>query len=185
MTIYGYARCSGTSQDLDGQIELLRQEGVDLIFSERVSGKDVDGRKEFQRLLAKVTDGDVIICTKLDRFARSTRDLLNIVHDLKQRGVGLKCLQDAWLDTTSPVGELVLTVMAGISTFERHLIKARCDDGRKRAVERGVKLGRKPKLSPYQREELLNRLAAGETQSALALSYKISQSTISEMARGL
>jgi hypothetical protein len=89
------ARTSVTQQELDGQIELLRKEGVDLIFSEQVSGKDVDGRKEFQRLLSKVTDGDVIICTKLDGFARSTRDLLNIVHDLKQRGVGLKCLQDA------------------------------------------------------------------------------------------
>src|SRR5205809_8145766 len=107
---YGYARCSGTAQELDGQIERLQQEGVDAIFSEKVSGKDVDGRKEFQRLFAKVTRGDVIVCTKIDRFARSTRDLLNILEDLKARGVAFISLGDPWCDTSSsnPMAEFFL-----------------------------------------------------------------------------
>ena len=93
--------------------------------------------------------------TRLDRLARSTRDLLNILHTLGERGIGFKSLADAWAETTTPHGRLLVTMLAGIAEFERELIRARTGDGRSRAKARGVRFGRPPKLSPYQRQEAL------------------------------
>jgi len=86
--------------------------------------------------------GDLLIVTRLDRLARSTRDLLNILHALAEKGAKFKSLHDPWCDTSTPQGELLVTILAGFATFERHLIKARTDDGRKRAQARGVRFGR-------------------------------------------
>ena len=102
---------------------------------------------------------------RLDRLARSTRDLLNIIEALTQRGAGFKSLKDTWADTTSPHGRLMLTVLGGLAEFERELIRARTGDGRKRAKERGVRFGRPRKLTPHQRQEALARLEAGETKA--------------------
>jgi DNA invertase Pin-like site-specific DNA recombinase len=93
--------------------------------------------------------------TRLDRLARSTRDLLNILHTLGERGIGFKSLADAWAETTTPHGRLLVTMLAGIAEFERELIRARTGDGRSRAKARGVRFGRPPKLFPYQRQEAL------------------------------
>ena len=123
----------------------------------------------------------MLIVARLDRLARSTRDLLNILHQLAEKGAKFKSLHDPWCDTSTPQGELLLTVLAGFATFERHLIKARTDDGRKRAQARGVKFGRPPKLSAYQRQEALQRLAAGETQTDIARSYGVSHVTIGRL----
>jgi DNA invertase Pin-like site-specific DNA recombinase len=102
------------------------------------------------------------VVTRLDRLARSTRDLLNILHTLGERGVGFKSLADTWADTTTAHGRLLVTMLAGIAEFERELIRARTGEGRKRAQARGVKFGRPPSLTPHQRQEALQRLARGQ-----------------------
>jgi DNA invertase Pin-like site-specific DNA recombinase len=91
-------------------------------------------------------------------------------------------LDDAWADTTSMHGELMVTLLAGIATFERRLILARTDEGRKRAKARGVRFGRPPALTPHQRQEALQRLANGEAQADVARSYNVGQATISRLA---
>jgi hypothetical protein len=93
------------------------------------------------------------------RLARSTRDLLNVIAAIAERGAGFKSLKDAWADTTSAHGRLMLTVLGGLAEFERELIRARTGEGRKRAKERGVRFGRPRKMTPHQRQEALQRRA--------------------------
>jgi DNA invertase Pin-like site-specific DNA recombinase len=122
------------------------------------------------------------VVTRLDRLARSTRDLLNILRTLGERGVGFKSLADTWADTTTAHGRLLVTMLAGIAEFERELIRARTGEGRKRAQARGVKFGRPPSLTPHQRQEALQRLARGqETMVEIARSYNVSHPTISRL----
>ena len=123
----------------------------------------------------------MLVVTRLDRLARSTRDLLNVLHAVGEKGAGFKSLSDAWADTTTPHGRLMLTFLAGIAEFERSLIIARTSDGRARAKAKGVRFGRKPSLTSHQREEALARLANGEAQADVARSYDVSQSTISRL----
>ena len=106
-------------------------------------------------------------------LARSTLDLLSILRRLTSAGAKFKSLKDPWADTTTPHGELMVTILAGLATFERHLIKARTDEGRTRAKGRGVRFGRPPKLTSYQRAEALQRLAAGESQADVARAYNV------------
>ena len=115
-------------------------------------------------------------------MARSTRDLLNILDDIAKRGAGFKSLHDAWADTTSAHGRLMVTILAGLAEFERELILARTSDGRSRAKARGVRFGRPPTLTFHQRREVLQRLAQGEVQADVALSFNVSQATISRLA---
>src|SRR5215470_2826559 len=103
--MYGYARVSSDGQDYAAQVEALERAGCTVVAEKR-SGKALDGRKELQKLLAKAQAGDVIVVTKLDRFARNTRELLNTLHDLEQRAIGFKSLGDP-VDTTTPSGRLV------------------------------------------------------------------------------
>jgi DNA invertase Pin-like site-specific DNA recombinase len=105
----------------------------------------------------------LLTVTRLDQLARSTRDLLNILDAVGKAGAAFKSLGDAWADTTTPHGRLMVTVLGGLAEFERELIRARTGEGRKRAKDRGVKFGRPRKLTPHQRQEALQRLAAGET----------------------
>ena len=124
----------------------------------------------------------MLVVTRLDRLARSTRDLLNILDAVAKAGASFKSLADAWADTTTPHGKLLLTVLGGLAEFERELIRARTDDGRKRAKARGVKFGRPVKLTAHQRQEALQRLADGAVQADLARSYGVSEATISRLA---
>lgn len=120
--------------------------------------------------------------TRLDRLARSTRDLLNILHTLGERGIGFKSLVDSWADTTTAHGRLLVTMLAGIAEFERELIRARTGEGRSRAKARGVRFGRPPVLTAHQRQEALQRLLEGHAQADIARSYNVSQATISRLA---
>jgi DNA invertase Pin-like site-specific DNA recombinase len=125
--------------------------------------------------------GDVLIVTRLDRLARSTRDLLNVLAAVGERGAGFKSLKDAWADTTTAHGRLMLTVLGGLAEFERELILARTGDGRARAKAKGVRFGRPRKLTPHQRQEALQRLAAGETQADVARTYNVDATTIGRL----
>src|SRR5215471_8665522 len=165
MASYGYARVSTDGQTLASQDAQLHEAGCAKVYAERVSGAKTDGRAERGKVLKRLQAGDVLVVTRLDRLARSTRDLLNILHSLGERSIGFKSLADAWADTTTPHGRLLVTMLAGIAEFERELIRARTGEGRKRAQARGVKFGRPPKLTAYQRQEAVQRLAAGETQT--------------------
>jgi len=146
----------------------------------RRSGARSD-RKQLTRLVAGLAKGDVLIVTRLDRLARSTRDLLNLLGTIAEKGAGFKSLRDTWADTTTAHGRLMLTVLGGLAEFERELIRTRTGDGRERAKARGVVLGRKPKLSPHQRREALARREAGEVLTDIARTYNVSHSTISRL----
>jgi DNA invertase Pin-like site-specific DNA recombinase len=140
------------------------------IFREKASGAKTD-RPELAKLLRGLDAGDVLIVTRLDRLARSTRDLLNVLDAIAKQGAGFRSLKDAWADTTTPHGRLMLTVLGGLAEFERELIRERTGEGRRRAKDRGVRFGRPPKLTVHQRKEALARLAAGETQADVARTY--------------
>jgi DNA invertase Pin-like site-specific DNA recombinase len=181
MAIYGYARVSAKDQDFNGQIEALNKAGCVKIFAEKISGARADNRKELTRALRALSPGDVLVVTRLDRLARSTRDLLNTLDQIGKSGATFRSLADQWANTDTPHGKLMLTVLGGLAEFERTLIRARTDDGRKRALAAGIRFGRKPKLTPYQRQEALERLAAGESQLAIARTMGVDRSTISRL----
>ena len=124
----------------------------------------------------------MLLVTKLDRLARSTRDLLNTLAAIAELGAGFRSLGDPWADTTTPHGKLMITVLGGLAEFERHLILARTDEGRKRAQARGVRFGRKLKLTKHQREEALARREAGEALVEIARRFAVSHSTISRLS---
>jgi DNA invertase Pin-like site-specific DNA recombinase len=178
--IIGYARVSTDGQSLEAQQASLKAAGAERIFSEKISGAVTD-RKALAKALASLQTGDVLPVTRLDRLARSTRDLLNILDSVSKAGAKFKSLADAWADTTTPHGELMITILAGLATFERHLIKARTDEGRKRAQARGIKFGRKPKLTKHQIAEALQRRSNGEPLTEIGRSYNVSHSTISRL----
>ena len=134
------------------------------------------------RAVASLTSGDLLVVTKLDRLARSTRDLLNTLETVSTKGAGFRVLDNPAMDTTSAHGRLLLNILGSIAEFERELIKSRTSEGRARAEARGVQFGRKPKLSRFQIEEALARRQAGEALSEIGRSYNVSHSTISRLA---
>jgi DNA invertase Pin-like site-specific DNA recombinase len=180
MTMFGYARVSTRDQNLTGQTAELMAAGCAKVYREKASGAKSD-RAELAKVIRKLEKGDVLVVSRLDRLARSTRDLLNIIEAITERGAGFKSLKDTWADTTSPHGRLMLTVLGGLAEFERELIRARTGEGRKRAKERGVKFGRPRKLTAHQRQEALERLTAGETQADVARSYNVDATTIGRL----
>jgi DNA invertase Pin-like site-specific DNA recombinase len=178
--IVGYARVSTDSQTLDAQQSALSAAGAERVFAEKVSGAITD-RKALGKALAACGPGDVLLVTRLDRLARSTRDLLNVLDAVGKAGAGFRSLADHWADTTSAHGRLMVTILGGLAEFERELIRARTDEGRKRAKARGVRFGRKLKLTPHQRGEALARREAGEAMAEIGRSYNVSHSTISRL----
>jgi DNA invertase Pin-like site-specific DNA recombinase len=180
MTIYGYARVSTNGQTLASQDAALHAAGCAKVYAEKISGAHSD-RRELARVLRRLEPGDVLMVTRLDRLARSTRDLLNILDAIGKAGAGFRSLKDTWADTTTAHGRLMVTILGGLAEFERELILARTDDGRKRAQAKGVKFGRPAKLTAHQRQEALQRLTKGEAQADVARSYAVSQATISRL----
>ena len=181
MAVYGYARVSSRDQSLEAQVAELQAAGCGNIYKEKASGAKTD-RPALAKLIRRLDAGDVLIVTRLDRLARSTRDLLNVLATVGERKAGFRSLKDTWADTTTPHGRLMLTVLGGLAEFERELIQARTGEGRKRAKARGVKFGRPVKLTAHQRQEAIQRLAEGTLQADLARSYGVSQATISRLA---
>src|SRR5499426_1469040 len=181
MTAYGYARVSTNGQDLAAQEAELMAAGCAKVFKEKVSGAKTD-RAELTKVMRRLEPGDVLIVTRLDRLARSTRDLLNVLATVGERKAGFRSLKDSWADTTTPHGRLMLTVLGGLAEFERELIRARTGEGRKRAKDRGVKFGRPRKMTAHQRQEALQRLAGGETMADVARTYNVDATTIGRLA---
>lgn len=159
--IVGYARVSTDGQTLDAQQASLKAAGAEKVFAEKVSGAQTD-RKALAKAISALAAGDVLLVTRLDRLARSTRDLLNVLATITGKGAGFRSLNEPMIDTTSAHGRLVTSILAVIGEFERELIRSRTDEGRTRAMARGVRFGRKPKLTRFQIEEALARREAGE-----------------------
>ncbi len=179
--IYGYARASTDGQSVDAQVKALHAAGAEKVFRETASGAKTD-RIGLRRVLDRLDAGDVLIVTRLDRLARSTRDLLNTLAAIAGKEAGFRSLGDTWADTTTAHGRLMLTVLAGLAEFERELIRARTGEGRERAKAQGVKMGRKPKLTLHQMREAIKRRDRGEEPLRdIAQSYDVSHSTISRL----
>src|SRR6202790_814515 len=178
---YGYARVSTDGQKVAAQVAALKAAGAGKVFREVASGAKTD-RAQLRKAIATLEAGDVLMVTRLDRLARSTRDLLNTLAAITGRKAGFRSLGDTWADTTTSHGRLMLTVLGGLAEFERGLIRARTGEGRARAVARGQKMGRPPTLTPHQQKEASKRGDQGDEPLAdIGRSYNVSPATISRL----
>ena len=139
--IIGYARVSTTGQNLDGQTDLLTQSECERIYSEKISGVKKE-RPQLDRMIDSLRSGDTVIITELTRLGRSVKELLSIIERIHEAGASIKSLRETWLDTTTPQGNLLLTIFAGLSQFERDLTRQRTRQGLEAARARGRKGGR-------------------------------------------
>jgi len=173
----GYARVSTEDQNLDIQVNALKQAGCKILFQEKLSGAHRQ-RPELAKVIEQLREGDAVVIWKLDRLARSTRDLLDIADAIAKAGAGLKSLSEPWADTTSPAGRMVLTVFAGIAEFERELIRERTGTGRIAAMKRGVRFGRPASLSADQTELAKRLLNEGKSAKEVAKTFGVHKTTI-------
>jgi DNA invertase Pin-like site-specific DNA recombinase len=178
----GYARVSTLEQNLDLQLRALEKAGCKKLFREKVSGGNRD-RPQFQRMLDQIRVGDTIVVWKLDRLARSTRDLLETMETIREAGGRFRSLSEPWADTTTHAGKMIMTIFAGIAEFERDLIRERTGAGREAARKRGVRFGRPRKLSLDQ-EQLARRLVLeGKSASDIARTFNVHAATIYRLAQ--
>jgi len=197
----GYARVSTDDQSLAVQLEQLKAAGCSHIFREHQSGKSAVRPQLQAAMLALETRVDprgltpyevilvpeiqlVLVVTKLDRLARNTRDLLEIVDRIGKAGAGLVSLGEPWANTTSPAGKLIMTVFAGIAEFERARILERTSEGRALAKRNGVHMGRPGKFSAEQRRAILKMLKESPVKE-VARVFKADPTTIRRMRAGL
>jgi DNA invertase Pin-like site-specific DNA recombinase len=181
MPIYGYARVSTSGQELDLQLAQLRAAGCERIYCEKESGAE-DDRQELKRMLKALKPGDVVIVRALDRLTRAgPYKTLSILAEITSRGATYRSLVEPWLDTTHELGEVLAAFVGYIARKSREDLLRLAAAGRERARANGVKFGRKPKLSPAQQRQALERRAAGESQSVVALSFDVGCSTISRL----
>jgi DNA invertase Pin-like site-specific DNA recombinase len=177
----GYARVSTRDQNLDLQLKALKKAGCQKIFREKVSGV-TRHRPELQRVLDQVRSGDTIIVWKLDRLARSTRDLLNTMETLNEAGAKFQSISEPWANTTTHAGKMIMTVFAGIAEFERDLIRERTGAGRDAAKERGVRFGRPRKLNEDQVKVASQLLGEGKAVRDIARTFNVHEATIYRLA---
>tara|TARA_B100000795_G_C22650978_1_gene380300 strand:+ start:275 stop:814 length:540 start_codon:yes stop_codon:yes gene_type:complete len=150
---YGYARVSSSGQDLEVQIDALTAAGCETIRQEKVSGTSIQGRDELNTLLEFMRDGDELVITRIDRLARSIRDLQNIVYDLDKKGVTLSATEQP-IDTKTSVGKCFLDMLGVFAEFETNLRKERQMEGIAKAKDKGVYKGRKPTIDVQKVKEL-------------------------------
>jgi DNA invertase Pin-like site-specific DNA recombinase len=173
----GYARVSTIDQHLENQIEQLKEAGCIQIFEEKISGAKKD-RPELEKMLNHIRQDDILVVCKLDRLARSTHHLLDIVEQLRQKGASFCSLGEPWADTTTHAGKMIMTVFAGIAEFERDLIRERTSVGRKAAQKRGVKFGRPKKLTSEQIALIHDLLHQGRSVREIAKTFNVDRSTV-------
>ena len=171
---YGYARVSSSGQDLTIQVEALTKAGCETIRPEKVSGTSTQGRDELNTLLDFLRDGDELVVTRVDRLARSIRDLQNIVYDLDKKGVVLSATEQP-LQTNTSAGKCFLDMLGVFSEFETNLRKERQMEGIQKAKERGVYKGRKPSVDVEQVKALKE---SGLGASAIAKEMGIGRASV-------
>jgi DNA invertase Pin-like site-specific DNA recombinase len=175
--IIGYARVSTTGQNLEGQTDLLTQNGCERIYSEKVSGVKQE-RLQLERMMDSLRAGDVVIITELTRLGRSVKELLSIIERIHKVGASIKSLRETWLDTTTPQGNLLLTIFAGLSQFERDLIRQRTKQGLNAARARGRKGGR-PKIDTAKIKTAVNMYNSKlHTIAEITMATGISRATL-------
>ena len=175
----GYARVSTTGQSLESQLETLKAFGCEEIFQEKQSGKQADSREQLNALIKFVRAGDILVCTKLDRLARSVNDLGNIAKTLESKGVDLIVTDQSGIDTSNPLGKLLFNILGSIAEFERDLILERTNEGRIKAKNAGVQFGRKPKLDDNKLRSAINDYKQGlSSASEIAKKYGISRASL-------
>ena len=175
MSSIGYARVSSYGQSLDVQLEKLSH--CDRVFKEKQSGRSTDKREQLALCLDYVRDGDTLVVTKLDRLARSTRDLLNILNSLEKKQVKLNVL-DQQIDTSTPSGRLLVTLLGSIAEFENDLRRDRQMDGIAHARKSGVKFGRKKSLTDAQVVEMRQKRTEGLLIKDLMTHYSLSKASV-------
>ena len=173
----GYARVSTTDQNLDLQLTALKEAGCSRIFQEKISGAKKD-RPELQRLLDQLRSGDVIVVWKLDRLARSTNHLLELVEYIRVAEASFCSLSEPWANTTSHAGKMIMTVFAGIAEFELDLIRERTSAGRISAKQRGIRFGRPKKMNEEQKLLAKRLLEENKSVSEIAKTFNVHKATI-------
>ena len=180
MTMYGYARCS-TEYPLESQVEALHAAGCTVICPETMAGA-VRERPELNRAIMMLRSGDCLVVTRLDRLARSIRDLLNILAAIGHEGAHFKSLADTWADTTTPQGRLMITILASLAEFERAVTRTQLQAGMIAARQRGVRIGRPPIATAEVRLDIIARRRRGELMSAIATACGLkSHATVSRI----
>jgi DNA invertase Pin-like site-specific DNA recombinase len=177
--IIGYARVSTTGQNLDAQQEKLLAFGCEKIYQEKQSGKASENRPELQEALKFIREGDIFVITRLDRLARSLLDLVKMTESFEKQNIGFVVL-DQQIDTTTPTGRLMFHVLSAIGEFERELINERVKEGIEKAKEKGVRFGRKSKLSHEQLlafQHEFNNPPDGTTKTEIAKKYGLSRAS--------
>lgn len=178
--ICGHARVSTDGRSVEAQVRAFAKAGCKRVFREVAGGAEAE-RTQLRRVLDQLAGGDVLMVKRLDRLARSTRDLLNTLAAITDRKAGFRSLGDPWADITTSHGRLRLTLLGGLAEFERDLIRARTGEGRARALTRGMRMGRQPKMTPHQMKEALRRREAGEPMRDIAKDFNVSDSTNSRL----
>lgn len=179
----GYIRVSTNQQQdsLEAQHQALKTYGCEKIYTDQTSGTRAD-RPGLKAALAYAREDDSIVITRLDRLGRSTVDILRTVQDLDNRGIMIEAL-DTQLDTRTPAGKLVLSVLASMAEFERDLIVERTREGLAHARSQGRVGGRRPKLDETQQQAALAALASGMSEAQVAQTFGVSRSTITRLKR--
>jgi len=173
----GYARVSSRTQSLDIQHKALTEAGCTKLFQEKMSGTRTNGRKELQKMLDYVRDGDVLIITKLDRLARSLPDLLKITARLDSKGVQLRCLDQA-IDTTTPEGRITYQILGAVAEFETSIRKARQREGIDAALAKGPNSPFKGRPAKIKRSDVEAALKELGSKAAAAKSLGISRDSV-------
>lgn len=173
--VVGYVRVNAADQNEARQLAAIGD--VDRLFSEKVSGKNVDDRAQLKEMLAYVRDGDVVRVKSPDRLSRSTIDLLALIERMRDKGVAVEFVDNPALNTDTPQGEFMLTILAAVAQLERATIKERQAEGIAIAKSKGV-YEREPKLTPEQVREARKRIAAGVPKAAVARELGVSRQTL-------
>ena len=173
--LVGYARVSSAGQSLDIQLGELEKAGCEKVFAEKRSGTSADAREALQDALEFVRDGDTLVVTRLDRLARSSNDLHNIIAKLTGKGVKFHCVQQSGVDTDSGMGKLVLAILGAVAEFETDIRKERQREGIDKAKADGRYTGRKPSADVQAIRELK---ADGLGPSAIARKLKVGRTTV-------
>lgn len=176
--ILGYARVSTRAQDLDYQIKRLTEAGCSRIYREKRSGKNTTERPELSKLLGSLKAGDLLLATSSDRVARDPVDLLNILRTANRAGAGLRLLDEPFIDTTSEMADLIVFLVGWAARWQRRRILENTAHGREMARARGVKFGRKPKLTKAQKNQIRSLRRSGIGVPEIARKFGVSHSTI-------
>jgi DNA invertase Pin-like site-specific DNA recombinase len=178
----GYARVSSAQQNLDRQIASLRAEGCDEIFREKMSGRSLNSRPQLEKAIDALGTGDILVVAEWDRATRSMMDGVTIIDRIAKRGALIKVLDKPYLDLTTPIGRGFIAFLSALAEDERLRIIARCNDGRRVAIAKGVKFGRRLALSEHQQAEALRRLKAGDSARAIARDMGVHHNTVMRLA---